>query len=221
MDEDVGVLEHAFHALGVGHEVRREVAAVELHAFHDFQLRLHGLGFFDRDYAVLAHLLHRFRDDLADRLVIVGRDGADLCDHLAGHGFRERVQEALFALTVFADLASNSDHGLFDAPLEPHRVRAGSSRLHAFAEDGLCQHGGGGGAVAGNVAGLAGDFTHHLCAHVLERVLQLDLFGYGHAVLGDGRRTELLLDDHVAALRTERDLHCVGKYVHAAKDRLA
>ena len=32
VDQDDGVLEDDFHPLGVGHEVRREVAAVELHA---------------------------------------------------------------------------------------------------------------------------------------------------------------------------------------------
>ena len=40
-------------------------------------------GFFDGDDAVLADLLHRFRDDLADRRVAVGRDRADLRDHVA------------------------------------------------------------------------------------------------------------------------------------------
>ena len=29
-----------FHALGIGHEVRREVAAVELHALDDLERRL-------------------------------------------------------------------------------------------------------------------------------------------------------------------------------------
>ena len=42
----------------------------------------------------------------------------------------------------------------------------------AFAIDRLRQDGGRRGAVAGNVRGLAGDFLHHLRAHVLERVLR-------------------------------------------------
>ena len=36
-----GVLELGGHLLGVGHEVRREVAAVELHALDDSRLGLH------------------------------------------------------------------------------------------------------------------------------------------------------------------------------------
>ena len=37
---------------------------------------------------------------------------------------------------------------------------------------------------------LRGDLLHHLRAHVLELVLELDLLGDGDAVLGDGRRAE-------------------------------
>ena len=86
MDQDDGVFENGFHALGIGDEVGREVAAVELHAFDDFQLGLHRLGFFDGDDAVFADLLHGFGNDVADGLVVVGRDGADLGDHFAVTG---------------------------------------------------------------------------------------------------------------------------------------
>ena len=41
VDQDDRVLEHDFHALGVGHEVGREVAAVELHALDDVERGLH------------------------------------------------------------------------------------------------------------------------------------------------------------------------------------
>ena len=94
VDQDDGVLEHGFHALGIGHEVRREVAAVELHALDDVERRLHGARFLDRDDAVLADLLHRFRDDLADRVIAVGRDRADLADHVAAHRLRELLELA-------------------------------------------------------------------------------------------------------------------------------
>ena len=67
VDEDVGVFEDGFHRFGVGHEVRREIALVELHAFDDVEGGFDRLGFFDRDGAVLADLVHRVGDDLADR----------------------------------------------------------------------------------------------------------------------------------------------------------
>ena len=48
---------------------------------------------------------------------------------------------------------------------------------------------------------LLRDFLHHLRAHVLELVFELDLLGDRDAVLGDGRGAERLVEDDVAALR--------------------
>ena len=220
MDEDVGVLEHRFHALGIGNEVWGQVTAVELHAFDYFELGFHRLRLFDGDDAVLADLLHCFRDDLADGLVVVRRDRSDLRDHLARNLLRELVDCAGIALAFGVDRTANRGDSLLDAALQRHRVGAGSNGLYAFAINGLRQNGRGGGAVAGDVGGLGGDFAHHLCAHVLEWILQLDFLGYGDAVLGDERRTELLLDNNVAALGAEGDFHGIREDVYAAQDRL-
>ena len=75
------ILEDDFHALGIGHEVRRQIAAIELHPFDDIERCLERLRLFDRDDAILADLLHRFGDDAADGLIVVGRDRADLRNH--------------------------------------------------------------------------------------------------------------------------------------------
>ena len=75
-----GALELRRHLLGVGDEVGRDVAAVELHALDDFELGLEALGLLDRDDALVADLLHRLGDDLADFGVAIGGDGADLGD---------------------------------------------------------------------------------------------------------------------------------------------
>ena len=61
-----GSVEFDLHLLGVGDEVRRQIAAVELHAFDDVQLELETLGLFDGDDAFLADLLHGLGDLLAD-----------------------------------------------------------------------------------------------------------------------------------------------------------
>ena len=114
VNQDDRVLEHDFHALGVGHEVGREIPAVELHTFDDVERGLERLGLFDRDDAVLADLVHRFSDDLADRRVAVGRDRADLRDHVAGHRPRHLL-----------DLFDDDFDGLLDAALQFHRVGAG------------------------------------------------------------------------------------------------
>src|SRR5437899_3466515 len=50
-DQDVHVLEYAFHALRVGYKVGRQVSAVKLHAFDYFESRLHRLGLLDGDDA--------------------------------------------------------------------------------------------------------------------------------------------------------------------------
>ena len=109
VDQDVGVLEHGFHALRIGDEVRREVAAVKLHAFDDFELGLERLGLFDGDDAVLADLLHGLGDDLADGLIVVGGDGADLGDHVAGDGLGDLSSSPLPRSPVFLSMSPADD----------------------------------------------------------------------------------------------------------------
>ena len=145
VDQDVGVLELGPHLLGVGDEVGRDVAAVELHALDHVELGLEALRLLDRDHALVADLLHRLGQHLADLGVAVGRDRADLGDLLRGGHLLRAACEVL-------------DHGLdreVDAALEVHRVHAGGHRLRTLAHDRGGQDGGRGRAVAGDVAGLA------------------------------------------------------------------
>ena len=74
-----------------------------------------------------------------------------------------------------------------DAALDQHRVGASGDVAEALGHHRLGQDGRGGGAVAGDVVRLRRGLLEHLGAHVLERVLELDLLGDGHAVMGDGR----------------------------------
>ena len=62
-----GVLEHRLLALRVGHEVRRQVALVELHALGELELGAERVRLLDGHHAVLADLVDRLGDDLADR----------------------------------------------------------------------------------------------------------------------------------------------------------
>ena len=138
-------------------------------------------------------------------VVVVGGDGGDLGDLLLG-------------LDVLAELAEVGDRGLhagLDAPLEGHRVGAGGHVAQALADHRPGEHGGGGGAVAGDVVGLLGDLLDQLGADLLVRVLELDLLGDGHAVLGDRGGAPLLVEHDVAALRAEGDADGVGQLVHA------
>ena len=78
-DQDQRLLELGLHALGVGDEVGRDVAAVELHALGVLDLELEALALLDGDDAVLADLLHHLGDQVAD-LLVRGRDGGDVGD---------------------------------------------------------------------------------------------------------------------------------------------
>src|SRR5262249_48284199 len=80
VNQHESAIQHAFHVVRVGHEVRAEVAAVELHAFDDVDRRLQALALFDRNDAVLADLCETVGHDLADGAVVVGRDGGDVDD---------------------------------------------------------------------------------------------------------------------------------------------
>src|SRR5947208_182150 len=183
VQQNVRILEHADLLLGIVDEVRREIAAVELHALDEVKLVLERLAVLDGDHAFLADLVHRIGDDLADVEIGVRRDGADLGNLLrGGTGLGDLLQ-----------LLDHGDHRLVNAALEVHRVHARGDELHALAHDGLGENGCGRGAVTGHVRGLGGDFLHHLRAHVLELVLQLDFFRDRDTVLGDGRRAERAL----------------------------
>src|SRR6478672_2791421 len=211
IDEDVGVFHFNAHLVGVGDEVGRDVAAVELHAFDDLKLGLERLGFFDRDHALVADLLHGVGKELADFGVAVGREGADLGDFL--------VRGDL--LGVLDEVGDHGIHRQVDTALQIHRVHAGGNRLGAFADDRSRQHGRGGGAVAGSVGRLGGDFAHHLRAHVLELVLKLDFLGHSDAVLGHAGGAERLVEDDVAALGAERHLDRIVENVDTAEHAIA
>src|SRR5690606_12348113 len=127
VDQHQRILEHRLHPLGVGDEVRRQVATVELHALDRLERGLETLGLLDRDDAVLPDLLHGVRDQVADLRVVVRRDRADLRDLLLALGRRRDL------LQLLDDLLDR----LVDAALERHRVGAGGDVLETLAEDGL------------------------------------------------------------------------------------
>src|SRR6202035_783771 len=154
---------------------------------------------------------HGVGKELADFEITVGGDGADLSDFL--------VRGDL--LGVLDEVGDHGVHRQVDTALQIHRVHAGGNRLGAFAHNGCGQHGRGGGAVAGRICRLRGDFAHHLGAHVLELVLKLDFLGDGDAVLGDAGCAERLVEHDVAALRTECHLYRVVENFDAAEHAIA
>ena len=111
--------------------------------------------------------------------------------------------------------------GLANAALNADGVGAGGDEFQALGINRLGQNGGGGGAIAGGVAGLARDFADHLRAHVFVGVFQLDFLGHGHAVLGDGGGAEFFIEHDVAALGAEGGDDGAGQFVDALEKRLA
>ncbi len=203
-EQEVRILEDGFHALGVGDEVRRDVALVEAHALDEVHLHAEGLALLDGDDAVLADLVDRLGDHLAD-LLVSGRDRRDLGD-------------LLLRVDLDGEVLDARDGGLdgsLDALLQGHRVGAGGDVAQALTNHRPREHGGGGGAVAGDVVGLLRDFLDQLGADLLVRILEIDLLGDGHAVVGDRGGAPLLLEDDVAALGAEGDAYGVGELVHA------
>ena len=203
-DEDEGVLQHRLLAVPVRDEVGGDVALVELQTLGEVELQPERRGLLDGDDTVLADLVERLGDQVADLGVLgrVGRHVGDVGALLDRNGALEQGLRHLLG-------------GGVDALLQGHRGGAGGHAAQALADQRLGQHGGGGGSVARGVVGLGGDLLDQLGAQVLVGLVQLDLTGDGHTVVRDGGGTELLVDDDVAAARTERHLHGVGETVHA------
>ncbi len=207
-DQDVGVLEDRFHPRRVGDHVGRDVALVELHAVDELQLVLDPTGFLDGNDAIFANLVNRVGNHLADPRV-AGRDRRHLGDLLA-IGDLDRL---------LLDGLNDLSDGLLDAGLERYRVGAGGDVAQSIANDRRGQHDRGGGAVTGDVVGLARHFLDELGAHVLEGILQLDLLRNRHAVVRDRRRTELFVEYDVAPLGADGNSNRVRDLVDATLQR--
>ena len=204
-DEDVRIVERCLHLVRIRDEVRRDVAAIELHAFLDREIRAHRLGLLDRDDAVLADLLHGLSDELA-RLFVCRRDRSDLSD----------VSLAFDLLGLCLDFVDERLDGFVNALLDDHRVCASSDVLHAFMDHGLCEERCRRRTITGDVVRLRGDFLDELCAHVLKRIFELDVACNRDTIVRDRRSAELLVEDDVAALRSKRYLYGICQCINTA-----
>ena len=210
-DQDGGIVQNSLHLIGIGDHIRGQVTAVKLHAFHDLVVGLSsGLVLLDGDDAVRGNFFHCLSDQAAD-LGITGRNGADAGDIVA----------VLHLLAVCLDGLNSLGNSLAHAAADIHGVCTGGDILHALGDHSLCQNGCSGGTVACCIVGLGGNFTHQLCAHVLKLVLQLDLLGNGHAIVGDDRGAKLFAQHHIAALGAQGDLDGVCQGINTGTQCLA
>jgi hypothetical protein len=181
-NEDVGIIQHSLHALLIGHEIRGEVALVELHPLGELEVHPEGLGLLDVDHTVLADLVNGVGDDVSDLL--------------GTRAYGTNPRDLLFA----GDLRGLTLYGLnclgnrlVDPTAQDDRVRPSSDVLQALADYDLGQNSRRRGAVTGYVVGLGCDLLDELGTLVLEDVLKLYLTGDRHTIVGDGRRAELLV----------------------------
>ena len=79
VQQEVGRVELSLHALGVGDEVGRDVALVELQALGDLELGRRGRPLLDGDHAVATDRVHGLGDQLTDGAVL-SRDRRDVGD---------------------------------------------------------------------------------------------------------------------------------------------
>ena len=189
-NEDVRFAHDSFHFIRVRNHVRGNVAAIELHAFDDGELRAHGLRFFNGDNAVFADFFHSVCNKAAD-FFVTGRDRSYLSDgSFVGNSDG-----------TFLDFFNEFVDSFFNTAFEDHRVSTGSYVAHAFLDHGLSKDGSSRRAVTGYVIGLGGDFFDELSAHVFEGIFEVDIAGDGNTIVGDGRSTEFLVENDVAAFR--------------------
>ena len=201
-DEDEGVFEIGRHLLAVGHHVGADVALVVFEALREDELVFARLALVDGDDAVLADLVHRVGDEMADFLA-PGRDGRDRFDV----GIRRDV------LADLEELGRHRFASLFHAGPNKDGVGAFLDGVNAAMDHALGQDRRGRRPVAGLLVGLVGDFVDELGAHVLDRVLQLDFPGDGNAVLANRGRAVAFVQGDVASLRPKGNLDRVGELV--------
>ena len=207
--KDVRILEHGGLVLGVGHEVRSDVALIETHAFSEIKVQAEAVVILDGHDAILADLVQSFGDLLADFRI----SGGDRCGG----------SNLVLGLNILGGRDKFLDDGfgsLLDATTQSNRIGAGGDVLQTLMHQGLGQHGCGGGAVACDVIGLLGDFLDQFGADTLIRIVQIDFLCDGNAIVGDGRSAVGLVKHHIAALRTKGDLDGVSELVETREHSL-
>jgi len=150
-------------------------------------------------------------DEVADLVIVVRTDRRHVANLVA-------TLDLLAALTNVLD---NDVDGLLDTALDLHRVRTRGDVLDTEVNELLRQNRCRRGAVPGDVLRPRGNLFDHLGAEVLGRVFELDFLRDRHAIVGNGRAAELLVDDDVAPFRPECDFHRVGELIHTGAKLVA
>ena len=192
--------------VGVGDEVRRDVALIELHTLREVEVDAERLAVLNGDDTLVTDALHCLGNALAD----------------GGIGSRVRcnIRNLILGVRIdiggdFGDVLDDVGYGLFDTNLQLHGVRTCGHEPKPIVDHRLGEHGCRRGAVTGDVVGLVRNLFGELGTHVLVGVLELDFFRNSDTIVGYRGRAPLLLQYNVAALGAECRLDGVGKLIYA------
>ena len=94
---------------------------------------------------------------------------------------------------MLSDFVYQEGGGFVDAALQGDGVGTRRHVAQTFFDDGVGQHGGGGGTVASGVVGLRSGLTNQGYPGVFNVVFQFDFLRDGHPIVDDLRSAELLL----------------------------
>ena len=155
------------------------------------------------DDAVFADFTDNFGDEFADLLVASGNSG----------DFGDFLTVAIDFFGDFVDFFNDFSASFFNSLSEFHGVYAGGDEFVGFGEDIISKNGDSSGAVAGGFVEFLSsgfdEFGADLLAEVLLCAAEIDGFGDGDAVMGDGGGAVGFFDDDVLAFGTESDLDSV------------
>ena len=207
----VGVFKNAFHRIRVGHEIGREVTAIELHTFNPFDFGFEAFAFVDSDNAIFTNFFHGSGQLVADFSVVVGSDATNVSHVVFAFHFNRHL------VKLFGDVG----YSQFDTRFHLNRVYASNNRFETFVEDRFGHYRCSRRTVTSHIARFACDFSNHSGAHVFVDVFQVDFLRNGDTVLRNGWRTKALLKNNVSSLGAERNFDGTSKFGNATTNRFA
>mmetsp|Transcript_9219 Transcript_9219/g.16101 ORF Transcript_9219/g.16101 Transcript_9219/m.16101 type:complete len:295 (-) Transcript_9219:211-1095(-) len=194
----------------VRHKVRRYVAPIKLHAFHDLQFIHEQLSVSNRDRTVLTDTFHSICDQFADGSISIGRNGSHRCNLLLARNTPGHILELLQHMV----------HRLVNSSFEIHRVHARRNCLDSLRIYRAGEYGGGGCTITSDIIRRIGDAADQLCPQVHMPILKLHILGDRNAVLGDLWGSIRFFDDDVSTFWTKCDLHCVSECINTTEHQV-
>ena len=128
---------------------------------------------------------------------------------------------ALHGTAVFLDFLNGKGSCLVNTALDFDRCHTCGYSLKTLTDDGIGKHRSCSSSVTSNIICLGSNFFYQLGTHILIRILQFNLFCYGHAVLRNRRSTIFLVQHNKASTRTKRYLYSLSNLLNTAQHLFA